>query len=139
MKKSVLLLIAGCLSIILLGCSISFNVTTANITDAHMTSNVDKDGKPVDTVTEYAADAPQFVVSAVLNNAPDNTKLNFVWNYLTEKQKITEIPFDSQDNSGVYIFCNLTNDKPWPKGDYNVEIYVDTRDKPDATVAFSVK
>jgi hypothetical protein len=137
MKKIILLVVAVLL--ILSGCSFNFSVSTANIKNAVMATDVDETGKPDDTVTEYTQDAPKFVVSAVLDNAPDNTKIRFVWNYLTEEQKITEILLDSQDKSGIYVFCNLTNDTPWPAGDYNVQIFIDEREKPDAVVSFKVK
>ena len=87
--KKVITLISVLLALVFFaGCSFSF--TTANVTNAVMATDVDKGGKPLDIVTEYAQDAAKFVVSAVLNNAPENTQVKFVWNYLTEKQKIKE-------------------------------------------------
>lgn len=117
--------------------SVSF--TTANIKNARMTTSVDSSGKPADSVKSYMVKAPQLVCSAELHNAPENTKVKFVWNYITGNIRITEFVMESgSKGTNVYVFSNLTNDKPWPKGDYKVEMYIEDKKTPDATVDFKV-
>lgn len=118
----------------LTGCN--FSVSTANVKDAHMTTAMGDDGKPVDTVDTYAPDA-KLVAVAILHNAPEDTKVKFIWYYGTEK--VYEYPLDTQGKSEVYISCTLTPSQTLQTGDYKVEIYVDERDKPDATATFTVK
>jgi hypothetical protein len=61
------------------------------------------------------------------------------WIYITGNTPITELVMDSGNKgSSVYVFSNLTNDKPWPKGDYKVEIYIEDKKTPDAAVNFKV-
>lgn len=117
----------------------SLSFTTANIKNAHMTTAMDSTGKPADKVKSYTADASELVSAAELHNAPENTKVKFVWTYVTGNMPITEFVVDSGDKeTDVYVFSTLTNDKPWPKGQYKVEIYIEDRDAPDAAVNFEV-
>ena len=133
MKKIAVLLI---FALLLTGCSISF--TTANIKSPGMTTEI-VDGMPVDTITVYPSDAPQFYAYGILDNAPDKTIVRYVWKYLTEPQIIDEVEFESDGASGIYIYSTLTIDGLWPAGDYSVEMFIDDREEPDAVVEFSVE
>ena len=133
MKKIAVLLI---FALLLTGCSISF--TTANIKEPGMTTEI-VDGMPVDTITVYPSDAPQFYAYGILDNAPDKTIVRYVWKYLTEPQIIDEVEFESDGASGIYIYSTLTIDGLWPAGDYSVEMFIDDREEPDAVVEFSVE
>lgn len=133
MKK---LLFSLLIVLLLAGCSVS--ITTANITEPGMTSEI-VDGAPVDVVTVYSPDTAEFYAFGILNNAPDDTTVRFVWNYLTDPQEIYEVEMNSEGESGIYVFSSLTLDGLWPVGDYSVDIYIDDRDEPDATIEFSVE
>jgi len=133
MKKLAALLVVA---LLLTGCSFSF--TTANIKEPGMTTAI-VDGTPVDTITVYQSDAPQFYAYGILDNAPDETMVRFVWKYLTEPQIIDEVEFESDGASGIYIYSTLTIDGLWPAGDYSVEMFIDDREEPDAVVEFSVE
>ena len=130
------ILIPALIVLLLTGCSISF--TTANISEPGMTSEI-VNGAPVDVITEYSQDTDEFYAFGILNNAPSDTTVRFVWNYLTDPQEIYEVEMNSDGKSGIYVYSTLTLDGLWPVGDYSVEIYIDDRDKPDATIEFSVK
>ena len=58
---------------------------------------------------------------------------------MTDLQIIDEVEFNNEGESGIYVYSSLTLDSLWPVGDYSVEIYIDSREEPDATVNFSVK
>ncbi|NLI92111.1 MAG: zinc-ribbon domain-containing protein [Peptococcaceae bacterium] len=116
-----------------------FSFTTAGLKNAHMTTAMDSSGKPSDKVSSYSANAPQLVAVAELRNAPVNTKVKFVWRYITGDILIKEYSMDSGDSdANVYVFSNLTNDRPWPEGKYRVEMYIEDRKTPDAAVDFEV-
>jgi len=132
MRKTALLLV---FALLLTGCS--FSVTTANVTDAGMTTNI-VDGTPVDTITIYKPSTEVFYAYGILNNAPDDTTIKFVWRYLTDPQIIDEVEFNSEGQSGIYVYSTLTLGSNWPTGDYSVEIFIDNRNTPEATVEFSV-
>ncbi len=135
MKKIFFVLIASALLVATAACSFSF--TTANITDAKMTSAV-VGGAPADTVTSYPTDTPELIVTGVLNNAPSETTVTFVWYY--EGDEVYRTSNDMDEGNGVYVFGTLTNDLGvWPAGNYKAEIYIDEREKPDATVNFTVE
>jgi len=54
-----------------------------------------------------------------------------------QKGMSAEYSMDSGDKgANVYVFSNLTNDKPWPEGEYKVEMYIEDRKAADATVDF---
>lgn len=133
--KKVFCVLAAAALLILAACSVSFS--TANITNATMTTAM-VDGKPSDSVTSYSLDAPEFVASAILNNAPDDTIVTFVWYY--QGQEAYRVPFDANGKSEIYVYSTLTTQlDQWPAGDYKVEMYIDERDKPDAAVEFTVE
>ena len=66
----------------------SCSVSSANIQNPVMTSAVDADGVPLDSVNAYAAGAPVYAV-AELHNAPDDTKITFIW--YAEGQAVDQI------------------------------------------------
>ena len=114
-------------------------VTSASLKDPHMTSAMSSKGVPVDRVKSYLPNGTEFIATAQLYDAPHYTKIRFVWTYVTEKIKLTEFNMDSQESDeAVYIYSNITNDKIWPIGDYQVEIFLGERTKPDAVIKFKV-
>ncbi|MEA3508787.1 MAG: hypothetical protein U9R40_07715 [Synergistota bacterium] len=54
---------------------------------------------------------------------------------------ITSFEINNGDREpDIYICNNINNDgRPWPLGEYRVDIFVDDRESPDATVKFEVK
>ena len=114
-------------------------VTSASLKDPHMTSAMSSKGVPVDRVKSYLPNGTEFIATAQLYDAPHYTKIRFVWTYVTEKIKLTEFNMDSQESDeAVYIYSNITNDKIWPIGDHQVEIFLGERTKPDAVIKFKV-
>ena len=114
-------------------------VTSASLKDPHMTSAMSSKGVPVDRVKSYLPNGTEFIATAQLYDAPHYTKIRFVWTYVTEKIKLTEFNMDSQESDEAeYIYSNITNDKIWPIGDYQVEIFLGERTKPDAVIKFKV-
>jgi len=131
-------IVAIVMALVLLATACSFSVSTANIQDAIMTDSIDAEGKPGATVTSYSPDAPMLYVSAKVMNAPDNTQIKFVWTYVTGNELIDEITVDSGNISDRYVYSNLEPTAQLPEGDYMVQIFIDERKEPDATVNFTV-
>lgn len=119
---------------------VNFTIESASsikITDAHMTTDVDSQGKPVDTVASYKTSSAKFTVSAIIRNAPNNTKITFIWFY--KGSKITTAEVDSGNIADRYIYGYLTNTQAWPTGEYSVEIYINNNTSPASIVNFTVK
>lgn len=135
-KRILILAMAALLAIGVFGCS--FSVSTARIEDAIMTDSIDSEGKPGNAVTSYPADAVDLYTSAKLRNAPDNTKIRFVWVYVDTGETIQEVSVDSGDISDRYIYSTISLDTLYPEGDYQVQYFVDEREEPDATVLFRI-
>jgi len=113
--------------------------TTARLENAHMTTAMDANGNPVDRVSSYSPDTPELVAVAELRNAPTHTQVKFVWSYVTQDVLIGEHVVDSGENdANVYVFSYITNDRPWPEGEYKVEMYIEDRQTPDTTVNFTI-
>ncbi len=115
---------------LMMGASCSF--TTANVKNALMTTAIDENNQPVDSVTEYEAGATAYL-SAELHNAPDETTITFVWYY--EDEVVDRVSVDNQGYSDTMLSSNM----PVPQaGTYMVEVYIDDREDPDQAVEFTV-
>ena len=119
-------------SFMLMGASCS--VSSANVSDAVMTTAVDENYEPVDTVTSFAAGSIAYV-SAQLHNAPDDTTITFVW-YANDAQ-VAEYSTGNEGQTEAAIACGT--DQTTQPGNYKVEIYIDEREDPDAVVEFTVQ
>lgn len=114
---------------------VSCSVSTANIQNAAMTTGVDAEGKPVDSVTEFPLNTDVYV-TAELHNAPEDTTITFKW-YLDSEQ-IGEYSL-TNTMTDQYIQGYVTADSMTLPGGYSVEIYIDEREEPDASLSFTVE
>ena len=116
---------------LMMGASCSFS--TANVKNALMTTAIDENYNPVDSVTGFDTGSTAYL-SAELHNAPDDTTITFVWYY--DGEELDCVSVDNQGMSDTMISSNIAVPQA---GDYSVEVYIDDRDKPDATVEFTGK
>lgn len=112
------------------------NLDGAYIEDAHMTSFMDDNGIPADSITTVPSSGIWYV-SAILRNTQADTMIRFIW-YDTTGSQIDSYDFDPQGATDSYIFGTLELTSVAPDGQYWVEIYVDNAATPAATVTFSV-
>ena len=116
---------------LLMGASCS--ASTANIQNAVMTTAVDSNGKPADSINTIAVNTPLYAV-AELHNAPDGTTVTFKW-YAGDTQvdqvKMTNTLTDQ------YVLSSV--DGIAAPGNYKVSIFIDDREQPDASLSFTVK
>ena len=136
MKKSrlfVYLVVIGVLiaAFALMGASCS--VSTANVQNAVMTTGVDENGVPMDSVTTFAVNTP-VIAAAELHNAPDDTLITFKW--FAGDQQVDEVKLNNT-MTDQYIASDVPG-IPQP-GEYSVEIYIDEREEPDAVLSFTVQ
>ncbi|MEI6100338.1 MAG: hypothetical protein WCP73_00745 [Eubacteriales bacterium] len=116
---------------LLMGASCS--ASTANIQNAVMTTAIDSSGKPADSVKEFAVSSP-IVASAELHNAPDATKVTFIWYSGDTKLDSVTVTSTMSDQFVDSHTAGLSQ-----AGTYRVDIVVDDREKPDASLTFTVK
>ena len=98
----------------------------------------DKDGKqPTKT---FSPDEPFYCI-AELSNAPDDTKVRAVWTAVKAEgaKPNTKIDEATTTSGSGQLQFNLSNQGPWPKGDYKVDLYLNDDKKPTKTLEFEVK
>jgi hypothetical protein len=125
---------AAFLVLVLSACS--FNASTANISSAKMAR--DQDGKqPTET---FSPDEPFYCI-VELSNAPDDTEVRAVWIAVKAEGADPNTKIDeakTTSGSGQLQF-NLSNDGPWPTGEYKVDLYLNNAKEPTKTLEFEVK
>ncbi|MBU4541317.1 hypothetical protein [uncultured Acetobacterium sp.] len=114
----------------------SCSATTANVSNAVMTTGVDESSMAIDEVTEFPVNTDVYV-AAELHNAPDNTDITFIW-YL-EGQEVDSVTINNGDVSDAPLWGILPAELVTTPGNYAVEIYIDDREEPDTVTEFVVK
>jgi len=114
----------------------SCSATTANVSNAVMTTGVDESSMAIDEVTEFPVNTDVYV-AAELRNAPDNTDITFIW-YL-EGQEVDSVTINNGDVSDAPLWGILPAELVTTPGNYAVEIYIDDREEPDTVTEFVVK
>lgn len=114
------------------GGSVSF--TTAKISEATMTTAVNENMQPLDNNDVFSPDTAEIFCSFKLSNAPDDTEVKAEWIYLQgELQDVTDYLVDewvTTTDGTRYVSSSLTSpDEGWPRGDYQVIIYIDGKEQ----------
>jgi hypothetical protein len=126
-------LFLGLLVLAALACGGSFS--TANITNARMTS--DSDGTQETTVF---APGDTFYCIVDVANAPEDTTLRVVWTAVNVEGEEPNTEMESTEatvgEDEVFTF-HLTNDSLWPAGQYKADVYLN--DELDQTLEFQVQ
>ena len=114
----------------------SFSASSANISSAEMAR--DQDGKqPTKT---FSPDEPFYCI-VELSNAPNDTEVRAVWTAVKAEGADPNTRIDeakSTSGSGQLQF-NLSNEGPWPTGDYKVDLYLNDATEPTKTLTFEVQ
>jgi hypothetical protein len=127
-------LCAALLVLVLSACS--FSASTANISSAKMAR--DQDGEqPTKT---FSPDEPFYCI-VELSNAPDDTKVRALWTAVKAEgaEPNTEIDKAKTTSGSGQLQFNLSNQGPWPTGDYKVDLYLNDAKEPTKTLAFKVQ
>ena len=123
-------------ALILSACSVS--ASTANISAAKMTQ--DEAGKNPTKV--FSPNDQTFYCIAELSNAPEDTAVKAVWTAVDVEGVKPNLKIDesriSADESGQLTF-DLTNEGPWPVGEYKVELFLNDEEEAARTLEFEVR
>ena len=135
--RTTLIFLPVCAAFLVLALSAcSFSASSANISSAKMST--DKDGKnPTET---FAPDEPFYCI-VELSNAPNDTKVRAVWVAVKAEDVDPNTKIDeakTSSGSGQLQF-NLSNQNPWPTGDYKVDLYLNDAKEPTKTLTFEVQ
>jgi hypothetical protein len=114
----------------------SFSASTANISDAKMA----RDPEGNDPTKVFSPDETFYCV-AELSNAPDDTSVRAVWTAIdvegaNPNTKIDEV---STTGSSGQLQFDLTNQGPWPVGEYKVDLFLNDEQEPARTLEFKVQ
>ncbi len=135
-EKAFMVGLALILALILSACSVS--ASTANISAAKMT--LDEAGKNPTKV--FSPTDTTFYCIAELSNAPEDTAVKAVWTAVDVEGVKPNLKIDESritaDGSGQLTF-DLTNDGPWPVGEYKVELFLNDDEEPARTLEFKVQ
>jgi hypothetical protein len=114
----------------------SFSASTANISSAKMAR--DQDGKQP---TKTFSPDEQFYCIVELSNAPNDTKVRAEWVAVNVEgaKSNTEIDAAKTTSGSGQLQFNLSNQGPWPTGDYKVDLYLNDAKKPTKTLEFKVE
>ena len=114
----------------------SFSASSASISSAKMAT--DEDGK---NPTETFSPNEPFYCIVELSNAPNDTEVRAVWTAVKAEGANPNTKIDeakTTSGSGQLQF-NLSNEGPWPTGDYKVDLYLNDAKKPTKTLTFEVQ
>ena len=132
-----LLFVLVCAAFLVLALSAcSFSASSANISSAKMAR--DQDGKQP---TKMFSPNEQFYCIVELSNAPKDTKVRAVWTAVKAEGADPDTKIDeakTTSGSGQLQF-NLSNEGPWPTGDYKVDLYLNDAKEPTKTLTFKVQ
>ena len=124
------------LVVILSACSVS--ASTANISDAKMT----RDEAGENPTKVFSPDDTTFYLIAELSNAPEDTVVKAVWTAVDVEGVKPNLKIDESritaDGSGQLTF-DLSNDGPWPVGQYKVDLFLNDEEEPARTLEFKVQ
>lgn len=137
MKKIISIL--AFLSVIILLSSCNFS--TANISDTKMCTSIADDQCSADKPV-FDTNTPEIFVSCHLNNAPNDTDVEFAWFYLGQDRiSIDAVTFSSGDAIGTLnLQSSLTRpNNGWPEGDYEIVITILGTEKEPVIKSFWVK
>ncbi len=127
-------LVIGMVTLTMPACS--FSASTANISDAEMAR--DQEGK---NPTEVFSPTETFYCVATLSNAPDDTTVKAVWTAVDVEGTNPDTKIDEVSTTGGsgQLEFNLTNDGPWPVGEYKVDLFLNEEEEPTRTLEFEVQ
>ncbi len=113
-----------------------FSASTANISDAQMAR--DEEGN--DPTTVFSPE-DTFYAIVELSSAPDDTVVRAVWTAVDVEgaDPNTRIDEASTTSGSGQLQFDLTNDGPWPVGEYKVDLFLNDEQEPARTLEFEVQ
>lgn len=108
----------------------SFNVSTANLANVKMCSEVASGGQCSSDTVKFDRGTGKLFVTADLKNAPEGTKVKVDWKYLGgeagKPTNIDSVTLETKSDTS-FISSDLTsNNKAFPAGKYEVVVALET-------------
>lgn len=111
--------------------------------EAYMSTGLNKDGSPKARVPAYVPSTRMLAAIAECTNVTDRTKITFLWYYLespSKRIKFAEKTVKSPIQAAFMTFSSTVEiEKPWPEGNYAVDVYVAGNKKPLTTILFPIR
>ena len=117
-------------------------LSTASLSEATMTENVDDTMRPLNSTDVFNIDAPEIHCSVKLSNAPADTEIKGEWIYIEgEEEDLNNYMIDSTiiitEGSRYLDFSLSIPDNGWPVGEYELVLSINGKEK--MRVPFFVK
>ena len=119
----------------------------AIISEATMTTALDDEGRPLDSIDVFPIDAGVFLCSFKVTDIPPDTEITAEWIYIggeVQNEVGENFLIDSWSSTvrggTYYTFAIMRRPLPdyqWPRGDYKVDLYADG--KKEASALFHVQ
>lgn len=93
--------------------------------------------EPVEEVTSFATDTPNIYATALVSNAPENTKISAKWISVTDNYEAATSEVLTTEEKQYVAFQVTKPDEGFPVGEYKVELYVN--DVLDETLEFVIE
>jgi len=139
MKKNVASVVSVLFLIVFAGCD--FNFSTANIDNVKMCSSI-FDNQCGNDNPNFNPNTSNIFISCNLNNAPENTFVEFAWFYHgQQKVAIDKVQLNSGDRIGtINLQSSLSRpNNGWPVGEYEVVITIVDTEKDPIVKKFTVQ
>lgn len=129
-----------------LDCNVSYS--SASVTDATLTKEVNANKEAVGSTNTFEADVPVIHCVVKLAHAPEDTKLKARWSVVKvvgqePNSKIVDTDIDSVGKNNIFDFTFTPPPAGMPAGEYKVDIYLNPQagkdEKPAKTLPFTVK
>jgi hypothetical protein len=134
MKPNKLAILFGLMAMVLAILACGGSVTTANIAESWMATDIEGNNR-----TTIFSPEDDFFAFIDLQNAPTDTQLKAVWTAVSvagEEPNLVVNETEFTSGSQV-VYFQLFNDQLWPAGSYKVDIYIDG--KLSTTMTFEVQ
>jgi hypothetical protein len=117
-------------------------LSTASLSEATMTENVDDSLRPLNSTDVFNIDAPEIHCSVKLSNAPVDTEIKGEWIYIEgEEEGLENYMIDSNiiitEGTRYLNFSLSIPDNGWPVGEYELVLSINGKEK--MRVPFFVK
>ena len=143
-RTTVLLFLFVAITVTTWACNVSFS--TARITEATLTKEVNANKEAVGSANSFPSDIPVIHCVVKIANAPEDTKLKARWSVVNvagqKPDKIVETDVDSVGNNSIFDFTFKPTGGGMPPGEYKVDVYLNPKtgeDQPTKTLPFTIK
>jgi len=130
LSSAVMVIVLGCIFIMIPSC----NVSTANLTDVKLCTQKNSSGVCDSDASTFPADVQVVYCSAILKNAPADTKVTFEWKH--EGQSLGKADVETSSGS---VSSNFSPNAELEPGKYSVTVKINTDNATPVTKEFTIE